>query len=128
MFLIREALSSSLTADITVVEDGERATAFFESADADESIVCPDLVILDINLPKKNGGQVLKSLRDSRRCAGVQVLVVTSSNSANDRDLMSRYGANAYFRKPSAYLEFMKLGEVVRLMLGTDDDTSLPSQ
>ena len=42
---------------------------FFDRADADADMPCPALVILDINLPKKQGGEVLKHMRESRKCA-----------------------------------------------------------
>jgi DNA-binding response OmpR family regulator len=96
-----------------VVQDGEKALRFFEQLDRDDTTPCPVLVIIDINLPKKHGGEVLQEMRRSRRCANALVLVVTSSDSASDRDAMAKLGVNGYFRKPSEYDEFMKLGEVV---------------
>lgn len=117
MFLIREAIETNIEADIRVIPDGERAIQFFDEMDRDASVPSLDLVILDINLPKKQGGQVLSHMRQSSRCAGVLVVIVTSSNSARDREEMQKSGANAYFRKPSDYTDFMKLGEVVETLL-----------
>lgn len=79
---------------------------------------CPALVILDINLPKKQGGDVLKYMRKSHRCAEAIVLVVSTSDSASDREQMTSLGANGYFRKPSQFDEFMKIGDVVKGLLG----------
>lgn len=121
MYLIREALSKvGLGSDIQVVPDGESALRFFAKVVADPNAPCPDAVLLDINLPKKKGGDVLRQIRSSPRCASVKVVIVTSSNSGRDREEMSRLGADVYFRKPSDYAEFMKLGEVVRGLLGPD--------
>lgn len=117
VFLIREAIESALDAEIQVLYDGDKAIRFFDQINCDGSAPCPDLVILDINLPKKHGGHVLSHIRKSR-CAGALVLVVTSSNSAEDREEMERQGADAYFRKPSDYEEFMQLGEIVKELLG----------
>ena len=73
-------------------------------------------MILDINLPRKQGGQVLQEMRRSRRCAGALVLVVTYlSDSERDRSVMASLGANGYFLKPSEYGDFMKLTGVVKL-------------
>jgi two-component system, chemotaxis family, response regulator Rcp1 len=118
VFLIREAIDAAkLNVEMHVVRDGEKAILFFDEADRDESAPCPDLVIIDINLPKKHGGEVLQYMRRSRRCAAALVLVVTSSDSTRDRDEMAKLGASKYFRKPSEYDGFMKLGDIVREML-----------
>lgn len=118
VFLICEAIrAADLTTDVHVVSDGEKAIKFFEDVDRGESEACPALVILDINLPKKHGGQVLQHMRASRLCANAQVLVVTSSDSGKDREVMANLGVNGYFRKPSEYVEFMKLGELVKGLL-----------
>ena len=119
MFLIREAIEAKIEADIQVINDGQKAIEFFDEVDRNKSLPCPDLVILDINLPRKHGAHVLVHMRRSKRCAGLPVLIVTSSNSAQDREEMAKYGANNYFSKPSEYTEFMKLGEIVTTMLGT---------
>lgn len=118
MFLIRTALKTAgIGADLHVVKDGEKAIHFFDQADADDSLPCPDLVILDINLPKKQGGEVLRHMRECRRCEKALVVVVSTSDSVKDRAEMNGLGANGYFRKPSAYADFMKLGEMVRKIL-----------
>ena len=118
VFLIREAIEAAQTdVDLQILHDGEKAIRFFEQADRDDSVPCPELVIIDINLPKKNGDEVLQYLRRSQRSAGALVLVVTSSDSARDRQEMAQLGANGYFRKPSDYASFMKLGEIVKGLL-----------
>jgi DNA-binding NarL/FixJ family response regulator len=57
-------------------------------------------------------------MRQSSRCAGALVLIVSTSGSANDCEHMASLGANGYFRKPSEYDEFMKLGDIVKELLG----------
>lgn len=119
VFLIREAIEATqLDAELQIVPDGEKAIRFFKQADLDPSIPCPALILLDLNLPRQGGGEVLRQIRGSRRCANVLVLVVTSSDSNRDREEMSNLGVNGYFRKPSEHVEFMKLGQVVREILG----------
>jgi chemotaxis family two-component system response regulator Rcp1 len=118
VFLIEQAVETSkLAITAHVVHDGEQAVQFFDKLDTDPSLPCPALVLLDINLPKKEGGYVLKHMRQSRRCAAALVVVVSSSDSPRDRQQMENLGADAYFRKPSEYDAFMKLGEVVKTLL-----------
>lgn len=118
VFLIREAITSAqVKAEIAVVHDGDNAIRLLEQADADPRGAYPDLVILDINLPKKSGREVLRALRQCHHCSHTPVLVVTSSDSQRDRDEMAKLGASIYFRKPSDYHEFMKLGDVVKQLL-----------
>lgn len=118
VFLIQEAIENArFPAVVHVVNDGEQAVRFFDSADQDMTMACPALVILDVNLPKKQGGEVLKHMRQSRRCGHALVVVVSSSESVRDREQMENLGANRYFRKPSSYEQFMKLGEIVKTLL-----------
>jgi CheY-like chemotaxis protein len=119
VFLIQEAIEvTRLPLTVDIAQDGEQAVQLFDQLDNDPEMPCPALVILDINLPKRHGGDVLKHMRRSRRGAHVPVLVVSTSHAAHDREEMMRLGANGYFRKPSDYDEFMKLGDIVKAMLG----------
>jgi chemotaxis family two-component system response regulator Rcp1 len=118
VFLIREAIeTAAIDAELHVVTDGEKAIKFFDEADGSAGFPCPALVILDISLPKKNGDEVLQHLRRSLKCYELPVLVVSTSNSATDRDKMAKLGCNGYFRKPSEYVDFMKLGDVIKALL-----------
>lgn len=118
VFLIRESIENArLDADLKIVGDGEQAIQFFEQADQDPAAPCPDLVILDINLPKRQGRDVLQQMRKSRRCADAAVMVVTSSDSDKDREDMRKLGVKIYFRKPSEYEKFLKLGDLARQVL-----------
>jgi DNA-binding response OmpR family regulator len=90
-----------------------------------ESLPCPALIILDLNLPKKSVHEVLHRIRQTRRCANAAVLVVTSSDSERDRDEMAKLGIKDYFRKPSEYENFMKLGELVKSLLRQTPESGL---
>jgi DNA-binding response OmpR family regulator len=118
IFLIREALDrGDVNANVHVVRDGYAATSFFDAADADPNAACPDVVLLDLNLPKKTGAEVLRYLRGSRRCKGALVLIISSSDTVRDRASVEGLSAAGYFKKPSDYIEFMKLGSVVKALL-----------
>ena len=104
-----------------VVRDGHKAIQFLDAADSSAAAPCPDLLLLDLNLPMRSGDEVLEHLRAGRRCRDIPVLVVTSSNSDQDRQSVMDLGATGYFRKPSNYDEFMKLGLVVKHLLEPRD-------
>jgi chemotaxis family two-component system response regulator Rcp1 len=116
--LIQKALvDAQLACALHVVRDGAKAVDFMDRVDADETLPRPDLVLLDLNLPKVSGEQVLKRIRLSPRCGQTKVLIVSSSNAAADRDRAMALGATDYFRKPFSLDEFMRLGPKVREML-----------
>lgn len=121
MFLIRKAIAGAhVDADLHFVSDGEAATQFFDAADADPSAPCPTLVLLDLNLPKKGGDDVLRHLRGSRRCSHAAVVIVSSSDAPRDREAVAGLGVNAYFRKPSDFYDFMKLSDLVKRLLAPE--------
>jgi chemotaxis family two-component system response regulator Rcp1 len=120
-YLIQRAIEGTkLPIDFHVVRDGQRAVQFFDQADADPAKPCPDIVILDINLPRIQGADVLKHMRSLSRCAQVHVIVVSTSVSERERELVKDLGADGYFRKPSEFDEFMKLGDLVKGALARD--------
>jgi CheY-like chemotaxis protein len=121
VFLIREAIGNSrIDADIEVLRDGQAALTWFEKVDANHTEDCPDLILLDMNLPKRSGDEVLKHLRTSTNCRHSKVLIVSSSDAPQDRDAVETSGVAGYFRKPSSYEEFMKLGPLIRKTLDAD--------
>lgn len=118
MLLVEEALSEHrLDADMKVLRDGEDAIRFIQKLDGDEILPCPGLFLLDLNIPTRNGEEVLAEIRRSKRCATTPVVIITSSNSIQDRQATESLGASRYFCKPSDYDAFMKLGEIVRELL-----------
>lgn len=118
MALIRMALASyGIAADVHHLDDGEQAIRYFDRVDADPGESCPDLILLDINIPRYNGSEILRHLRASTRCGRSPVLVVTSSSSERDQEEMTTLGARGYFRKPSEFADFMKLGRIVQNLL-----------
>ena len=118
VILVREALEQSgLDFDLRVFDDGEQGVDFVENIDRDASLACPHLFLLDLNLPKKSGGQVLERVRQSVRCGAVPVVILTSSDSNKDKAQAANLKATGYFRKPSRLDEFMKLGPYLRDLL-----------
>ncbi len=117
VLIVREAIRlENLPLDIHVASDGEQAIQFIARADADPQAPRPHLLLLDLNLPRRDGFEVLQRLRASERCRDIPVLVMTSSNSPKDLNQAAALGAG-YFRKPPSYDEFMQLGAVLKQLL-----------
>jgi two-component system, chemotaxis family, response regulator Rcp1 len=117
VLLLREALvNSAITCDLIVADDGQKAMALLKTVAADTSRL-PDLIILDVNLPKHNGGEVLANIRSDSAFAEVPVLMLTSSASPADQATASRLGANLYIQKPSDLDAFLGLGRVIASIL-----------
>jgi CheY-like chemotaxis protein len=125
VFLIRQALEqASLAFELRVLGNGEEALEVFAKIDSDKTVPLPHLIILDLNLPRVNGGQVLERVRQGLRCAPIPVLVLTSSDSPKDRAIAAQFNATQYFRKSSRLDEFMSLGRVIREILERRDSFS----
>jgi len=115
--LVREAFyEAGLLYNLTVLNDGEKAVRLVERLD-EEQRTCPDLVLLDIGLPKKGGFEVLKAMRASRQCGQVPVVMLTSSDAKKDRDMAAALGVTRYIRKPDRLQDFLQLGTVFREIL-----------
>ena len=74
--------------------------------------------LLDLNLPKVDGPQVLREFRKHPECSDTPVIVITSSDAREDRARMEELRVARYFRKPSDYGAFLRLGAVVREVAG----------
>ena len=100
----------------------QQGMQFFDKGGGGAEAPCPDLVLLDLNLPRKDGTEVLRYMRGNCTCKNALVLVVTSSDSESDRAAVKSLGFNGYFRKPSAYAELMKLGPIIGELLTTEKE------
>ena len=118
VLLVEESLREyRIDCDLTVVADGEEAVRLFQTIDSDPKSPSPSLVLLDLNLPKRSGHEILERIRRSTRCPTMPVIIVTSSQAESDLVQMRRLGIAAYFHKPASFDEFMKLGALIRDML-----------
>jgi chemotaxis family two-component system response regulator Rcp1 len=118
VLLVRRALDlHHLEYELHVVKDGEEALDFVAHMGEPGYAACPDLMLLDLNLPKADGGQVLREFRSHPQCEQTPVVVITSSDSLKDHALVSALGVSRYFRKPMDFDDFMRLGQVVREVL-----------
>jgi DNA-binding response OmpR family regulator len=115
--IVREALrQEGLELDVNIAADGERAMAFLHESERDPDAPCPSAMLLDLNLPKMDGFEILRAIRASRKFKDIPVLVVTSSDSPEDRARLTELGAS-YFQKPVTYTKFIRIGSVIKAFL-----------
>jgi len=108
--LLREALrESGRPTHVRIARDGVEAMAMLDPATAAGS--SPDLILLDLNLPRKDGREVLRDIKSDHRLKHIPVVVLTTSRA--ERDIASSYalGANAVVTKP---VDFDRFAEIIR--------------
>jgi len=93
-----------------VVRDGAEALAFFYETTRAGDDPLPELVLLDLKLPKVDGLQVLKMLREDAHTRRLPVVVLSSSSEEHDIARSYDLGANSYVRKPVDFTEFSEAG------------------
>jgi CheY-like chemotaxis protein len=119
--LVREALmAADLDPVLEIAADFEEARGHIQ--DISLTVDSPDVILLDLNLPKGSGLELLQMFRASPKFEKVPVIVVSSSSAARDRDRAAQLGASRYFRKPSDLEEFMTLGQLVRESLANQSE------
>jgi CheY-like chemotaxis protein len=120
VYLIQEALREhKIDCDVKVLSDGEQVEEWLQAFQRSEDEVCPDLVLLDLNLPKVNGLELLSRFRALEKCRDVPIAVLTSSDSPEDRARAEAGGADRYLWKPFTLDEFLEIGRIVKQLLGS---------
>jgi chemotaxis family two-component system response regulator Rcp1 len=103
--LVREALTEAkVRNELHVAVDGEKAIEFLKGSDP-----CPDLILLDLNLPRKNGREVLQDIKSDPRLSIIPVVVLTSSKEEEDIIRSYRLHANCYITKPVDLEQFLNV-------------------
>jgi CheY-like chemotaxis protein len=92
---------------VNAVPDGEQAMAFLRREHQYSEAPTPDLVILDLNLPGKDGREVLAALKSDAALAKIPVIIFTTSQAASDITRSYELGANCYLRKPGNLADFV---------------------
>jgi len=109
LLAIRALKKNNIMNEVVVARDGAEAldylfgTGPYEGRDIS---IMPQVILLDLKLPKINGLEVLKRLRDDERTKLLPVVILTSSKEDRDLNESYRLGANSYIRKPVDFLQF----------------------
>jgi CheY-like chemotaxis protein len=110
--LLTDALQASgLDAELLFLDDGEQVLGHLERADPGPARP-PDLVVLDLNMPRRDGRRTLREIKADPRLRSLPVVILTTSDSAHDIEECLGAGARAYLVKPAS---FARLVEAVRM-------------
>ena len=112
----REALAAAnLPHRLHIVDDGVEALAFLRRSGSYAASPRPDLVLLDLNLPRKDGREVLAELKADAHLSTIPVIVLTTSTT--DEDVARAYGlrANCYIAKPVDFEQFKRVIQAIQL-------------
>ncbi|MBW4426731.1 MAG: response regulator [Nostoc desertorum CM1-VF14] len=108
--LTRIALEESkISINLNVVEDGVEAMAFLRKQEKYVKAAHPDIVLLDLNLPRKDGREVLAEIKADEKLRRIPVVVLTTSQA--EEDILKAYNlcANCYITKPVDFDQFVKI-------------------
>ena len=118
VYLIREALREhGVDCVMRVVSDGAEVLRMISSEEALAETRRVGLIIMDLNLPRHDGTEILQRLSETAELVHVPVVVLTSSDSPRDRLVASQFGAARYLRKASSLEQFLQLGAVFKDLL-----------
>jgi CheY-like chemotaxis protein len=112
--LAREALGgTNINNKLYVVGDGEAAMDFLNRSDSYAQMPRPDLILLDLNLPKKDGREVLADIKSHRDLRRIPVVILTTSDA--EEDVLKSYDlhANCYITKPIDLNQFAKVVQCI---------------
>jgi CheY-like chemotaxis protein len=112
--LTEEALKeSNLIVNLHVARDGMEAMEFLRGEDGHDNAPTPDLILLDLNLPRKDGREVLQEIKNDADLKRIPVVVLTTSEA--ESDIITTYGfhANCYINKPVDMDQFIKIVQML---------------
>jgi two-component system, chemotaxis family, response regulator Rcp1 len=113
----RCVIKHGIHCSLKVVSDGLQAIQLIEKLDLDSKLTTPDLVLLDLNLPRYDGLDILKRLRASDRCGQTSVIIMTGSGDQEDKSEAAKNAVSYYFQKKTDYESFQKLGNIIKEVL-----------
>jgi CheY-like chemotaxis protein len=113
----RALRESAIPVELLVVRDGQEAVDYLQRKGvhaASPKWRSPDLILLDLNLPRLNGREVLQHIRATPSLRGVPVVVLTTSNRAEDVQDVYNAGANTYIEKPQDFSDFVEVLKTIQ--------------
>ena len=105
---------AKLNNEVDVVRDGEAALQFLHKESPFENVKTPGLILLDINLPKMDGKEVLAHIKSHEPISLIPVVMLTTSNSEIDILESYQHHANCYITKPVDFAKFMEVVQIIK--------------
>ena len=118
VFLLERALNKQdFRFELVHLLNGGEALAFIRRQGSYEGAAIPNLILVDLNLSKYTGEDILREIRSARHLGGVPVCVWSSSRSRRDEALLKDLGVTQFITKPSGLDQFMEIGKIIKDML-----------
>src|ERR1044071_2879510 len=95
--------------ELSIVTDGEEATSYLRRENHYHSASVPDLILLDLNLPRKHGKEVLREVKQDAQLKTIPIVILSTSAAPNDILSCYNLGAAAYLVKPDEFMDLVKL-------------------
>jgi DNA-binding response OmpR family regulator len=119
VFLLNRALKKQdFPFELVRLLNGGEALAFIRRQGDYAEAAIPDLILMDLNLAKYTGEDILREIRAVKHLAGVPVCVWSSSQSRRDQSVLKSLGVSQFFTKPSGLDQFMEIGKNIKDLLG----------
>lgn len=118
VFLLERALKKqNFRFELVHLLDGGEALSFIRRVGAYANAATPDLILMDLNLSKYTGEEILREIRAARHLAGVPVCAWSSSQSRRDQLMLDGLGVIRFITKPFGLDQFMEIGKIIRDVL-----------
>jgi two-component system response regulator len=101
--------SNNFQADFSIASDGAQAIDFLRRIADDGDAARPDLILLDLNLPKVHGLDIVTFIKGHPRLKDIATIILTTSSAPQDRKNCEKLGADRYLIKPSGFEDFLVL-------------------
>ena len=120
VFLLDRALKKQdFRFELVHLLNGGEALAFIRRQGVYAEAAIPDLILMDLNLSKYTGEDILREIRVAKHLAGVPVCVWSSSQSRRDKSLLKDLGVSQFITKPSGLDQFMEIGKTIKDLLAS---------
>jgi len=118
VFLLNRALNKQeFQFELVHLLNGSEGLAFIRRQGAYADAAIPNLILVDLNLSKYTGEDILREIRSAKHLDGVPVCVWSSSRSRRDEALLKELGVSLFINKPSGVNQFMEIGKMIKDLL-----------